>query len=315
MPFRADRLAWCPDRFGRQPAAQARAGFGWAGILVGRSKEMMVRSVTRRSWSLGALALVGLGVSSALWAQTLAPSAIGVVVMHGKGGLPTKHVADLASHLSREGFRVANLEMPWSGHRAYDVDAAAAQQEVLAALDTLKQQGAQAVFVVGHSQGGVFAFAMGSRLPVSGVIAIAPGGNVASSIYREKLAEPLARAQQAVAQGQGDVPMPFADYESSRGTFPIQTTPRVYLSWFDAAGLMNQTAAMKQLPADLPVLLVAPTGDYPGLLRVKPEVVAQLPRNARTRVLEPAASHLNAPSAAKADIAAWMREVASTRSQ
>ena len=67
--------------------------------------------------------------------------AIGIVVMHGKGGRPDRHVKLLAEELERKGWLVANLEMPWSGRREYDVDVAAAEKEVTAALDGMRAKG------------------------------------------------------------------------------------------------------------------------------------------------------------------------------
>jgi len=55
---------------------------------------------------------------------------IGIVIMHGKGGSPSKHVADLASALEGKGYLVANLEMPWSGKRDYDATVSAAEEQV-----------------------------------------------------------------------------------------------------------------------------------------------------------------------------------------
>src|SRR3546814_16154553 len=88
---------------------------------------------------------------------------MGVVVMHGKGSSPTKHVSRLASTLQGKGYAVANLEMPWSGKRDYDVDVAAADKEVNAALDGLRARGAKTLFVAGHSQGGLFALRYGNN--------------------------------------------------------------------------------------------------------------------------------------------------------
>jgi triacylglycerol esterase/lipase EstA (alpha/beta hydrolase family) len=90
-------------------------------------------------------------------------SAIGVVVMHGKGGSPAGRVSTLASSLERKGYLVANLEMPWSARREYDVGVDVAESEIEAALASLRAKGANKVFVAGHSQGGLFA--LGARLP------------------------------------------------------------------------------------------------------------------------------------------------------
>jgi len=38
-----------------------------------------------------------------------APQKIGIVIMHGKGSSPSKHVSDLASFLEDRGYLVANL--------------------------------------------------------------------------------------------------------------------------------------------------------------------------------------------------------------
>jgi hypothetical protein len=89
----------------------------------------------------------------------------GVVLMHGKGGSPDKHVAGLANALRQQGVLVANLDMPWSGRREYDADVASAVTQVKDALETLRQQGARKLVVAGHSQGGLFALYLAGRLP------------------------------------------------------------------------------------------------------------------------------------------------------
>lgn len=261
----------------------------------------------RRMWMVlaGAIALA----PAWLAAQTAAP-AIGVVVMHGKGGAPTKHVADLASQLQSQGFLVANLDMPWSGRREYDVDVAAAEAEVETAMAALRKAGAQKIFVAGHSQGGLFALYFGGKHAVDGVVAMAPGGHTGNITYREKLGDTVDRARQQLASGKGQEKQPFQDFETARGIYPVVTTAHNYLSWFDPEGAMNQAKALKALPATLPVLWIAPTGDYPGLLKVKQQMVDALPKNPQTRVLEPTTSHLGAPSAAVPSIVEWTRKVA-----
>ena len=89
----------------------------------------------------------------------LAPAAlaqgdpIGIVVMHGKGGSPQRLVADFARALEGQGYLVANIEMPWSGKRNYDVPVAKGEEEVAAAVAGLRGRGAKKVFISGHSQG------------------------------------------------------------------------------------------------------------------------------------------------------------------
>lgn len=233
-------------------------------------------------------------------------SMAGVVLMHGKGGSPTKHVADLAASLERNGFLVANLEMPWSGRRDYDVDVGAAETEVEAALATLRQKGASKVFVAGHSQGGGFALYFSGKHRVDGVVAIAPGGNVGNPIFREKLADSVELARKLVAEGKGQEKARLNDYEGAKGSYPVMATPAAYLTWFEPDGAMNQALAMKSIPADIPVLFIAPSNDYPGLLRVKEAMFGLLVKHPLTKLYEPNSSHLNAPTASFQEIKEWI---------
>jgi pimeloyl-ACP methyl ester carboxylesterase len=257
------------------------------------------------------LAAASLCLAGLATAQTAAPNTIGVVVMHGKGGSPTRHVSGLASFLGQKGILVANLDMPWSGRREYDVPVEAAEKEVDAALAAMRAQGAGKLFVIGHSQGGVFAIHYGSKHPVDGVIAIAPGGNVANPVFRKELGPMVEKVRQLIAEGKGNQRLRLNDYESSKGTLTVTTTPAAYLSWFDPEGAMNQLKSSKALSPQTPVLFVAPKNDYPGLVRVKSMMFEALPKHPLTRMVEPDASHLEAPSAAREEIVRWIAEVSS----
>ena len=263
--------------------------------------------------------LLALAVSVAGACTSLTASAdtggarIGIVIMHGKGGSPAKFVSDLASALERQGFLVANLEMPWSGRRGYDVDVSAEEKEVESALGSLRDKGAHKLFVAGHSQGGLFALYFGSKHAPDGVIAIAPGGDVSSVLFRDKVGESVDLARKLIAEGKGQEKTRLSDYEGSRGVYPIVTTPAAYLSWFDPEGAMNQMAAIRNMSPDLPVLYIAPTGDSPGLRKLKQKMFDALPKNPRTRLYEPDSSHLNAPTASIKEIVEWTTAVANGR--
>lgn len=256
------------------------------------------------------LAIVVTVVSCSSIAQTPSPR-IGIVIMHGKGGSPTRHVSDLASSLEGKGYLVANLEMPWSGRRNYDVNVSAAVKEVESALDMLRSKGAQKLFVAGHSQGGVFAIYLGTKQSLDGIIAIAPGGNVGNSTFREKLGDSVELARKLIAEGKGDEKTRFSDYEGAKGIYPILTTPSLYVSWFDPDGAMNQTAALKNMNPQVPILFIAPTGDYPGLRNLKNQLFSLLPKNPLSKLYEPNSSHLDAPSASRDEIMRWTTEVGS----
>lgn len=264
----------------------------------------------RRKWIAGTAALLALGRATV---HAQAPGSIGVVILHGKGGGPKGLVRKLAEALQERGMKVRNLAMPWSGQRNYDVSPDAGQEEVARALAELQREGAQRLFLVGHSQGGVFALHLAARLPVAGVVAVAPGGNVASSIFEQQIGAHRARARELVAAGRGAEVQAFADSEGSKGTNEVRTRADVYWAWFDPAGVMNQERALRALPAQLPVLYVAPTGDYPALRRVNPGMFALLRSQPLTRYLQPDASHVRVPTVAREAIADWLIEAAVAR--
>ena len=256
-----------------------------------------------------ALAIAAGSLSHSSTAQTPSP-AIGIVIMHGKGGSPLWHVPGLASSLEGKGYVVANLEMPWSGRRDYDANVGAAVREVESALDMLRGKGAQKLFVAGHSQGGLFALYFGGRQSVDGIIAIAPGGDVSNTVFREKLGASVDLARKLIAEGKGDEKTWLSDYENAKGTYRIFTTPSAYVSWFDPDGATNQTAAVERMSPQVPVLFIVPTGDYPGLRKVKDHFFSRLPRHPLSKLYEPDASHLNAPFASRDEIVRWTTEVA-----
>lgn len=249
-----------------------------------------------------AAALLCIGLPAA--AQT------GIVIMHGKGGSPNRFVIDLANGLERKNYLVANLEMPWSGKRNYDADVAKAEQEVTAALEALRSKGAKKVFVAGHSQGAMFAMHYAGKNPIDGLILIAPGGNVATSFYQQQIGASVVRARSLVASGKGDERGEFEEYEGGKGKWTVNTTATIYLAWFDPEGAMNQEKSSRALPESLPVLHVAPTSDYPALLRSKQATFAALPKHPLTRLYEPDTDHRGAPRASIDEVLRWTAEVA-----
>jgi len=264
---------------------------------------------TMRFFITLALAIMAAGVPHTAAAQT-SPPKIGIVIMHGKGGMPNKHVVELASSLAEKGCLVANLEMPWSGRREYDVSVSAAENEVGAALAALQEKGAQKLFVAGHSQGGMFAVYYGGKHAIDGVIAIAPGGSVGSPVFREKLGKSVERARALVAEGKGGEKTRLDDFESARGTYPIFAPPAAYLSWFDPDGAMNIPRAVRSIPPQIPVLWIVAKNDYPTLRQSNLPLFGDLPPHPLTRLYEPDSNHLGALSASRGEIARWLAEVA-----
>lgn len=236
---------------------------------------------------------------------------IGIVIMHGKGGSPSKHVKKLAKALEKKDYLVANIEMPWSGKRDYDVNTDAAEAEIEKALSSLRSKGAEKLFISGHSQGGAFALHFAGKHDVDGVIAIAPGGYVTdrSPVYK-KLSASIAQAEKLVAAGKGDKKSKLKDYESSKGTYSVKAIPAAYLTWFDTNGAMNAFRAARAVNPQTPVLWIVAQKDYPGLRKLNIPMFSSLPGNPHTRLYEPKGNHLGAPKASIEEIIRWTSEVA-----
>lgn len=231
--------------------------------------------------------------------------------MHGKGGRPTAFVANLAQTLEGKGYLVANLEMPWSGRRNYDVTVERGEREVEAAVAALRAKGAKKVFVSGHSQGGAFALHMAGRPGMDGIIAMAPGGDVGNRVFREQLGQTVARARSLVAEGKGNEPAKLEDYEGAKGTYPVVAAPATYLTWFEPEGAMNMQRAARAARPQVPILWIVGKSERPPLRKANLSLFSSLPDNSLTRLYEPDADHTGTPTASADEIVRWTREVAS----
>ena len=218
-------------------------------------------------------------------------------------------VSGLANSLGNAGLMVENIEMPWSKNRNYDVNVHAAEIEVESAISRLRAAGAEKVFIAGHSQGGAFALHLAGNLPVSGIICIAPGGNVGSSIFQEKLGDSMDKARRLVDEGKGSQKTTLSDYEGKKGVFKIYAVPEVYLTWFDKEGAMNTRLAASSANPQIPILWIVPKNDYPGLKRANIPLFRSLPENRFTRLYEPDTDHRGAPSASSEEIIRWISSI------
>lgn len=262
------------------------------------------RGLLATAWLLSSWVATGLPQAHA------SPAEIGVVVMHGKASSPGKAVSAIASELQSQGMQVANVEMPWSGRRGYDVDLSTGVDEVTAALDALRSKGASKLFAVGHSQGALFAVLYGGRHKVDGIVAVAPGGQVDLPGFTQQLGDHVALARKMVNEGRGAEKGRFADFEGRRGVSSVGTAAGIYLSWFDPQGEHTSHAFSKVKPGT-PVLYVAPTREHPALARMARANFTALPPHPASRMIEPETDHMGAPSAAAREVASWIRTVGS----
>ena len=140
--------------------------------------------------------------------------AIGVVLMHGKQGTPDEHyLAYLSQQIEKAGFPVDRPTMCWSRTRIYDRALLDCMADIDDLIARLKNCGATAIVVAGHSLGGFGAILYGSLHDgLKGVIALAPGPSP-GVVNRPEVATGMQRAQILIAAGHGNEAQSFTELE------------------------------------------------------------------------------------------------------
>jgi hypothetical protein len=141
------------------------------------------------------------------------------------------------------------------------------------------------------------------RSGLAGIIALAPNGSPERLVRLfPQIAESVAQARAIVAAGRGDVRASFIGM-NIRGSFSINTTAAIYLSFFDPTGPANMPDNTSRLRA--PLLWVAGTADRsqtrPGY------AFSRAPGNPLNRYVTVDADHLGPPTASRDAVLAWLR--------
>ncbi len=69
-------------------------------------------------------------------------SKVGIVLLHGKWGNPSKHINNLAESMRSSGYIVLTPLMPWSKYKGYDRDYPAALEIIDQNIKELRNKGA-----------------------------------------------------------------------------------------------------------------------------------------------------------------------------
>ena len=232
---------------------------------------------------------------------------VGVVVMHGKWGSPQRLVNGLADALQREGFLVANPEMPWSGRRYYDKSIDGADAEIDAEVAQLRDKGAKQIFIVGHSLGAAYALHYASRTAVNGVAAIAPGHIPEGRRFTEMYVDDVNKARALAAAGKGDEMIWFQDLNTGNRRSNLKASAATFLSYFDPAGPLNMARNAQSIKPGTPVLWAVPKQEEQPLRDFVVRFYEKLPPNPGNKFAEPDSDHLQAPTVATAEIINWIR--------
>lgn len=238
----------------------------------------------------------------------IAEPKIGVVVMHGKWGNPGQ-LGAFAGSMERSGYLTENIEMPWSGRRAYDAGADGFVAEIDAAIQALKAKGATKIVLIGHSLGAAGGLHYVTRKPVDGFIAIAPGHAPEGERLAAMFAASVAKARAMVAKGEGDEKAGFDDFNTGNRTKQVKMTAKVYLDFFDPNGPMNFTANVSKILPGTNFLWAAPSGEEPGLKALTTRAVSLMPAAVKFKKVEIEAEHMNAPEKSVEVALAWIRDL------
>jgi len=238
----------------------------------------------------------------------LAEPKTGVVVMHGKWDAPDGWMLSFANNLKSTGHLVATPEMLWSGRREYDADVATMENEISAAVKSLKDQGAQKICVAGHSLGGVGALYYATRVKVDCVIAISPGPYPAFPKFQGLVKSDLSKAKDMVAKGQGDDKAWFNDLNSGARTKSMRIKARIFVEQNDAGGPMDPDRIAGQIQANTPVLVIYGKDDAATLRSNCDAAFAKIPASVPKKFVEVPGDHLHTPSESMSTVTAWLSE-------
>jgi len=232
-----------------------------------------------------------------------AQTGVGVVLMHGLQGSPSKIIDTVSTALQGAGYLVETPEMCWSGRRLYDRPFLTCLAEIDTAIAGLNARGAGKIVVAGQSLGGLAAIAYGARHPnLSGIVAYAPSGAPERINNRPEIAQGVAQARGMLAAGNGEQAATFP-FVNMGQPFMVKTSASIYLTFFDPQGPANMLASLRQLR--VPLLWVAGTSD-PGQTNASAEF-GQVPANPLSRFVAVAGGHLETPNAGKSATLDWLR--------
>jgi dienelactone hydrolase len=259
----------------------------------------------RRVKSWLACAAIAIAATPLADAPGRAAEKIGVVLIHGKQGLPGQ-LHNLAVLMNSAGYLVQRPEMCWSRQRIYDRSYLDCLKDIDAAVARLKGDGATAVVVAGMSLGGNAALGYGARHgDLKGVIALAPAPAVELMTLRPDVARSVAEAQAMIAAGRGDRKASFTDINVGR-VFEVETTANIYVSFIGpgSPGIMPDNAARLKAP----LLVVSGIGD--STQRSIPYVFARAPADRLNWHVTVASDHRGTPAAAAQVVLVWLKALA-----
>ncbi len=239
--------------------------------------------------------------------QAKAEERVGIVLIHGKNGLP-QQLTPLAVTLAEQGYLTEQPEMCWSRQRIYDRLYLDCLDEIDAAVDRLSARDATGIVLLGMSLGGNGALGYAARHSnLKGIITLVPGHAPEFISRRPAIAADINRARLLAASGLGDTKTIFSDVNVRTVAygFIVETTPNIYLSFFapDSAAILPGNAA--RLTA--PLLYVAAEGDPSQ--RGRGYIFDRVPKHPLNKYVTVVADHVGVPAVSGEFVRSWLKEL------
>lgn len=257
-----------------------------------------------RRWLLRwGMACVGAWTCAAAVAQ---PLSCGVVLLHGKWGMPQSPYLRPVVQKLEPHCQVKQLEMPWSRNRLYDRPYPDALAQVHEAVAALRQSGVQWVAVGGQSFGANASLAYMAQIgDADAVLPLAPG-HVPEYFYQiPDVRRSVDAARQMIESAQGDNPVEMTDINQGQRR-PVKTSANALWSYFNPQGWGNMRLSAAAFRKPVPVFWAIGTQD-PLHASGSADIFQKLPVHPDSQYLVVQANHATTPEAASEALWVWVK--------
>jgi pimeloyl-ACP methyl ester carboxylesterase len=231
------------------------------------------------------------------------PQEVGMVLLHGKWGIPPGPLAD---KFKDEGYQVISPSMPWSRTRNYDATYEQNIEDIHQIIQKLRNDGSKLVILGGLSFGANAVLAYLSKYQdVDGVMLFSPGHQPERFYARSLTSTSVNNARSLLQSGQGNVSFIFTDFNQGRNR-EMSSTVSIYLSYFDPNGLANMPKSAGLVSKSIPAFCVMSSAEQS---LGKDYFFSKLPSNPLSKYIETPASHIQAPEVTYDDASSFVKSV------
>jgi pimeloyl-ACP methyl ester carboxylesterase len=236
--------------------------------------------------------------------RNIGSAKIGIVYIHGTGSSPEmQHDKEFYSSLREAGYLVEAPEMCWSARRMYDQPYSVCVKVLLPAIAKLKNSGAEAIVMAGHSFGGNVAIQYGAtHTGLLGVMVVSAAFDPRDIARDWEVRADIVKAQELIAKGSGDT---VDSFPFTSAKVQLRRKATVYLSFCGPNSVTYMPANTPKLTA--PLLWISGDRDFgqagPGYAFNK------APANPLNRYVMVSGNHVTALHSGVAPALAWLDEI------